>query len=161
MKFGREPDRQRLVVAAGVFFLIDVFFQRLDLFARQVTGQTRHHQALKTKANVERVSSFFPTGRRHRRAAIAAKFDKALGGELAQRVADNGAAGAETLADGVLRQLRARLQRLFDNGVAQRPVDQPGPIRTGLCLYLGHCLATPRLKASMVTMPRVPSMAPR
>ena len=65
-----------------------------------------------------------------RRAAVAPKLHQPFGGELAQRMPHQRAAHPEALADGVLGQLGAGLQRLLDDGASQRLIDGAGAICT-------------------------------
>ena len=94
-----------------------------DLRLGQFAGELTHHQALEFDPDIEGVARFLPARRRHHGDAVAAQFDQAFGGELPQRMPRDGAADAETFAERILRQLGAGLQRLLDDGAAQRAAD--------------------------------------
>ena len=94
-----------------------------DLRLGQFAGELTHDQALELDPDIERVARFLPARRRHHGDAVAAQFDQAFGGELPQRVPRDGAADAEAFAERILRQFGAGLQRLLDDGAAQRAAD--------------------------------------
>ena len=123
MKFGGKPDRDRVGAVAGRILGVDMGIQCGDLGLGQFAGQLTNHQTFKLDADVERVARFLPARRRHHGNAVAAQFDQAFGGQLAQRMPRDGAADAETFSKRILRQFRARLQRLLDDGAAQRAAD--------------------------------------
>ena len=143
MKRGRKPDRQRIVVAARLLLGIDVVLQRLDLLARKTAGQLGDHQTFKADADVEDIARLVPAWGGYRGAAVAPKLDQTLRRKACQRRANDGAAGAELLADGIFRKLGAGLQRLFDDGMPERLVNDAAAIdRRGLvvlCHRQGNC----------------------
>lgn len=138
MKFAGEPDRQRFVGAARRFLLADVLAQARRLLARELSGKPLYDEALQPAPNLEDVAGFVPAGLGHCRTAVTPKLDETLGGKLAERVPDEGTADAEALADRVLGQLRAGLERLLDDGMAERTVDGSGTITADLHRTLGH-----------------------
>ena len=138
MKRGRKPDRQRIVVAARLLLGIDMVFQRLDLLARKTAGQSCNHQTFKPDADVEDIARLVPAWGRHRGAAVAPQLDQPLRRKPRQCRANDGAAGAELLADGVFGKLGAGLQRLFDDGMPERLVNDAAAIGRRSLIVLCH-----------------------
>ena len=97
---------------------------------------TTRRSSPRRTSKMSRASSQLGLG--HRGAAVAPQLHQALGRKLTQRMPHQRAADAEAFADRVLRQLGARLQRLLDDGVAQRAVDGGGAIAADLRRMLGH-----------------------
>ena len=139
MEFGREPDRQRLVVAARPLLLVDMGIELLDLLRRQPARQAAHDQRLKSQADVEDVARLVPARRRDRGAVVAPQLDQPFGGELAQDMPHDGAARAKAFANRVFRQLGARPKRLLDDGVPQRAIDGAASVRPAFRVSLGGC----------------------
>ena len=123
MKFGCEPDRHRVRAVARAVLGVDMGVQLGDLALRQFAGELAHHQPFELDPDIEGVAGFLPARRRHHRDPVAAKFDQAFRGQLPQRMARDGAADAEPFAERILRQFRAGLQRLLDDGAAKRAAD--------------------------------------
>src|SRR5262249_26234758 len=121
-------------VAARALLLVNMRFEPADLVARQPAGEPLHDEALDPEPHLVGVARLLPGRRCDRGAMVAPQLDKALGSELSERRPHDGAARAEALADRVLGQLRARRQRLLDDGVAQRTADRAGAVgaRPGL-----------------------------
>ena len=119
VEFGGEPNRNRIAAAARGIFRIDMRVQLRDLRFCQFARELTHHQALELDPDIKGIAGFLPAWRRHHGDAVAAQFNQALGGELSQRMARDGAADAEPFAQGILRQFRAGRQRLLDDGAAQ------------------------------------------
>ena len=131
MELGREPDRQWLVTAARPLLFVDMALELIDLRTCQISGEPLHHQPLHRDADVEDVTRLVPARGRNRSATIAAKLDQSLRRQLAERMAHDGAAGAEPFADRVFRQLGARLQGLLDDRAAQRTINGADAIGIG------------------------------
>ena len=115
--------RHRVRAVAGAVLGIDMGVEFGDLALRQLAGELAHHQPFKFDPDIKGVARFLPARRRHDGDPVAAKLDEAFRGQLSQRMAGDGAADAEPFAERILRQFRAGLQRLFDDGAAKRAAD--------------------------------------
>ena len=111
-----EPSRARSSASTWAFSSAIWLFVSLP-------ASWRTTQPLELDADIEGVARFLPARRCHHRDPVAAQFDQAFRGQLPERVARNGAADAEPFAEQILRQFRAGLQRLLDDGAAQRAAD--------------------------------------
>ena len=123
VEFRRQPDRHRVRAVAGAVLGVDMGGELGDLALGQLAGELTHHQPFKLDPDIKGIAGFLPAWRRHDGDPVAAKLDETFRGELSQRMPRNGAADAEPLAKRILRQFRAGLQRLFDDGAAQRAAD--------------------------------------
>ena len=123
MEFGGEANGDRIAAAARGILGVDMGVEGGDLRLCQFAGELTHHEALEFDPDIERVARFLPARRRHHGDAVAAQFDQAFGGELPQRMPRDGAADPEAFAERILRQFGAGLQRLLDDGAAQRAAD--------------------------------------
>ena len=123
MEFRRQPDRHRVRTVAGAVLGIDMGVQLRNLALGQLACELAHDEAFKFDPDIEGIARFLPARRRHDGNPVAAKLDEAFRRQLPQRMAGDGAADAKPFAQRILRQLRAGLQRLFDDGAAKRAAD--------------------------------------
>ena len=118
-------------------FSLDMRLQRFDLLFGETSRKPRHHQPFEPKPDVKRVSGLFPCRRRNGGSAVATQLHESLGRQLTQCISDNCSARAETFTDRIFRELRAGLERLFDDRVAKSAIYRSRPIGVWFCLRLG------------------------
>ena len=131
VEFTGQPDGQWLVGAARGFLFFDVAAQTRRLVRAQLARQARDHQALQSQAHGEDIARLLPARLCHGGAVIAAQFHQPFAGKAAQRIAHQGAAHAEALADGVLGQFGPGFKGLLDDRPAQGLINGAGTIGAG------------------------------
>ena len=133
-----EPDRGRLRAAARPLLTGDMVRERGLLLGAQAAGEPLNHEALQADAHVEGVARLFPARARHHGDAVAAQLDQPLARELNERLARDGAADAEPLAERVLGQPVAGRQGPLHDGPAKGSADRSNTVGRGARLALSH-----------------------